>query len=181
MIHRLLSLLFVVGLVLGISTAHAAEPVTNLPEIKPPTSGRFDFALAINQQIFGYGQGEFAGTSAHAVFVDVQRNHLVEVVISGDRLYLRQGVETRWLATKLETGELPIAGPSTPVLPTTGAQIVQVGNAEVAGASTAQYQIALDPAGLAAAPLPGGGPMPEGAGIKAAKIDLFVGTSDQYL
>ncbi len=181
MFARIASILFVVGLLLVAVPARAVEPVTSLPPINPVTSGRFDFALAINQQVFGYGQGEFVGTSAHAVFVDAQRNHLIEVVISGDRLYLRQGVEPRWLATALDAGALPVSGPAAPMLPITGAQIVQIGNAEVAGTSTMQYQIMLDPAQLAAAPLPGGASMPAGAGITAAKIDLFVGTNDNYL
>ncbi len=181
MAHRVLSLLFIVGLFFGIGSARAAEPVSALPEVKAPTSGRFDFALAINQQVLGYGKGEFTGTAVHAVFVDAQQDQLIELVLVGDQLFLREGVEPRWLGTRLDVQDVPIAGPATPTLPDEGLAITNVGTAEVGGVPTTQYQISIDPAQLAAVSGAETGALPNTTGLNEAKVDLFIGANDTFL
>lgn len=181
MAHRVLSLLFIVGLFFGIGSARGAEPVTVLPEVMTPTSGRFDFALAINKQVLAYGKGEFTTTGVHAVFVDEQQGQLIELVLVGDQLFLREGAEQRWLGTRLDVQDVPIAGPATPTLPDEGLAITNVGTAEVSGVATTQYQIAIDPAQLAAVPGAGADALAGSAGLNEAKVDLFIGTNDSFL
>ncbi len=175
MFKRIASLLLGLSLCLIALPAAAAERVASLPDIAPVVSGRFDFALAVNKQVLGYGQGEFSGDLVHAVFVDAIENSLVEIVTTPDRVYVREGVQTRWVTAPVEQLDVPVSGPATPAVPAGDIAIYRVGDVDVAGAPTTQYQINLGSAGMLPADLM------ETGGLKSAKLDLFVGVNDRYL
>ncbi|MDP9316590.1 MAG: hypothetical protein M3R24_38015 [Chloroflexota bacterium] len=180
MIARCTAILLVVGLLLIVVPIHAAERITTLPPVAPLSSGRFDVALALNKQVLGYGQGEFGGSAAHVVFVDATQDMLIEVVVIEDRVYVRQGVQERWIVTSATAGALPVGGPMAPGLPMNGTvpleggELFRLGDATVAGAPTVQYQFMLDPATLPAQ-------LPVESGVERVKADLFVGQNDNYL
>lgn len=174
MLRRIVPLVWALALLIVALPARAAEPVSELPELRPTLSGRFEFALALNKQVFSYGKGEFSGDRVHAVSVDAIENTLVEIVTIDDQTYLREGVQTRWVRVPSEDpGVVPVSGPATPALPSSEPVVYRVGEAEVAGASTIQYQIPFSTGDI---PTEG----VEGT-IKSMKLDLFVGTADQYL
>jgi hypothetical protein len=175
MFKRITALLLALSLCLIALPVSAAERVATLPDIAPVLSGRFDFALAVNKQVLGYGQGEFSGDRVHAVFVDAIENSLIEIVTTSDRVYVREGAQTRWVAAPVEQLNVPVSGPATPAMPSGDLMIYKVGDADVAGASTTQYQIDLGAAGM----LPSD--FMQTSGIKSAKLDLFVGANDRYL
>lgn len=174
-------LLLMVGLLFAVAPARAAEPITDLPPITPTTSGRMDFALAINATIDGeavqalaaYGKGEFVNDAVHVVAVipsGAGRTDVAEVVVIGNRAYIRMNAEERWVAMDMSDVDLPVDAPTAPTLPPTGVTMYRVGDATVRDAATTQYQFQLDPKAL-----------PDNAGITAVLLDIFIGKADNYL
>lgn len=178
---RLASFLLIIGLLLIVAPARAAEPITTLPTIAPVTSGRMDFALALNatvdgeavQALVAYGKGEFTQAGAHVVAVSANDNgdlDVAEVVVVGDRAYVRMNDDKRWQVMNLSDVEVPVDSPAAPTLPATGVSMYRVGDATVRDAATTQYQLQVDQDIL-----------PSNSGITSLLLDLFIGKADNYL
>ena len=199
MFHRL-SLLVLVLALLGVAApAFAVERVTQAPEIRPVLSGVMDIAVAallrdrpsaqprVEVQI--YGQGRFSPGRFHLVSVDLLRNERSEVIIIDTTMYTKLPGDTYWEQSEL-TPIPGVSGPGGPIMPPIDPQypIYRVGDTEVRGAATTQYQmhlVAPDTAGSAtptqepvAAPAPAESQQPV---ARSTTIDLFVGKADQYL
>jgi hypothetical protein len=170
---RLVLGLFAV-LMLLTTPAMAAERVTTLPEIKPVRSGRMDLALAINKDVLIHAKAEFIDDRLHAVAVDTKGNQVIEIVVIGNRIYLRQNTDTRWQATTVEIddpGDVPV--PGVPELPPFEElfTIYDLGTVEVRGVPTTQYQAQVDPAAIGA---------PNSTDF-AFNLNVFIGIADAYL
>jgi hypothetical protein len=180
---RLASFLLIIGLLLIVAPARAAEPepITQLPTIAPATSGRMDFALAINATVDGeavqalaaYGKGEFVQGAAHVVAVSAADNggvDVAEVVVIGNRAYVRMNDDKRWQVTDLSDVDVPVDSPAAPTLPPAGVTMYRIGDATVRDTLTTQYQLQVDPSVL-----------PSNSGITSLLLDLFIGKTDSYL
>ena len=176
MFKRITSILFVVALLLAISPARAAERVNTIPQPRAVTSGWFDMVFAINKQVLSYGQGRFSGDRVHLVSVNAQDNSRVEVIAAGDTVYVLLPGQQRWVSGRAnELGEdVLVSAPAAPELPE-DAPIFLVGDADVGGNVTSQYQIPVDPRELNA-----DNEVP-GLTFNAAAVDFFIGKNDGYL
>jgi hypothetical protein len=166
----LTSLLLLVGVLLAIVPAHAAEPVPALPDIAQPRSARLDGILLVNSVPIQWGQGVVAGDRFHVVIVVPDDVGVAEIVAIGRRVYVRFNDEPRWQAITVAAAEVPAIAPTITDLPLTNATIMRVGDALVNNAATTQYQVWIDVAALL-----------DPAGLTAVKADVFIGTSDAYL
>jgi len=174
-------LLFVVVALLLAAPALAAPPekVSTLPTIAPVSSGRIDFATRVSATVDGQpaqatlvvGRGEFTQRGAHLVAISSVDGSVAEVVVYGDLIYVRMNNETRWKSTKVtDATNLPVDAPTVPTAPGDQMSIYLIGDQDVRGVPTTQYQLQLDPALF-----------PAESGIKSAHDDLFIGKSDSFL
>lgn len=164
----------VVLLLAAVSPAVAAERVDKLPDIKPSMSGRFDLALALNDQAFIVGKGEVASpTRAHFVLRALaiapgMRESTIEIVEYDGKTYSRED-NGPWVE---ETeADLPVSAPGggaavDPSVDVGDASIMSMGTVEVAGVATDQYQIWINQ---------------QGEGQDYFKLDFFVGRQVNYL
>jgi hypothetical protein len=187
MAKRLTTLLLTFALLLVAAPAMAAERVATLPSITPVTSAFLDFALAGSltepttgapvQLILAYGQGRVSGDRAAITFVDGTTGERLELIMIGERIFVRTPDQPLWVEVRLDDVDLPVADPAAPVVPMEGDLVIyRVGDATVRGVPTVQYQIPIDVAPTTPVP---GAPAPEG--ITSTVIDMFVGTADSYL
>ncbi len=169
---RLVSMLLVVAVLLPAVPAFAAEEVAALPEIKQPSSARLDGIILVNNMPVQWGKGVVAGDRLHLAVVNPTpaTTGVAEVVVIGQRVYVRFNQETRWKATTVDAAEFPTNAPTIAEQPLNYATIFRVGEATVNGAPTIQYQARIDVAAV-----------PDSEGLEAAKADAFIGTSDAYL
>jgi hypothetical protein len=182
MFKRHLSILLAVALLLVTSPVLAQpERVDELPEIAPFSSARFDVALAVTaepgQAVIGFAKGEFSGDRVHAVAVDNLEGNVLEIVVIGTTLYLRENTNTRWQRSEMGGTTPPITGPASPTAPVADAPIFRVGDATVNNVATTQYQIRIDPDDLQAG-------LPETEmemTFESGAIDLFIGKTDTFL
>lgn len=170
---RLAAVLFAL-LTMFATPAMAAERVATFPEITPVRSGRIDLAFVVNKDVLLHAEGEFIDDRFHVVAVDVQGDQVIEVVLIGNRIYLRSNTDTRWQATTIEVddpGDVPLPGggqiPPVEDLYT----IYDLGTVDVRGLPTTQYQAQIDVLQLGA---------PDNVN-NAFNFNLFVGAADAFL
>ncbi|HSH79582.1 MAG TPA: hypothetical protein VLA19_13745 [Herpetosiphonaceae bacterium] len=178
MFKRITSILFVVGLLLTVSPSRAAELVTALPQPKPVSSAWFDTVVAINKQVLSYGQGRVAGDRVHFVAIDARGNSRVEVIAVGDMVYVLMPGQQRWASARASelAGAVEVSAPAAPAIGIDAdTPIFLVGDVDVGGAPTTQYQIPLDVSMLTQ-----GNELP-GVGFTSAVVDFFIGKTDGYL
>ncbi len=166
MIKRFTTVLFVTGWLLIAAPVFAAERVDTIPEPKFSATGRSDYVFAINKVVIGYGKAEFAPCAsgqdcAHTVSVDLRGNQVTETIAVGSTEYVRQNNERRW---KTRTPQPPFEG-FFPELPLADDLHYRIGDIEINGVLTTQYQLQVSPARLP-------------AGLTAANLNLFLARSD---
>lgn len=175
MLKRIMSILFVAGLFMSAAPAFAAEVVTTPPQITAVRSQRYDLAYAIRlergQAVLQYGKGEETADRSHTVYVDNTDGTVTEEVVIGDTVYVRQNKDVRWKSGKLSTDTTPVTMPSDSTMQPT---IYRVGDTEVNGVATTQYQFAIDPKGFSDDP-------EVTATLTSAAVDLFIGKNDGFL
>jgi len=147
-VKRTVRLLFAIALIALAATPAAAAPtrVDALPEITAAQSNRFDFALTLFGQVIGYGKGEVESPNRIHLAVETvpQGNEpveTVEAIIYDGVFYVRENQNTQWYIE----GEVPAPLPEDE-LPVTDVAagdvaITLIGDADVAGAPTSQYQL----------------------------------------
>ena len=174
---RLMSILFVIGLMLFAVPARAADVVSTLPELRWPASGRFEFAIAFEGSALLVSQTRFVvgrtpqEDQYHSVTRNLARPEALEEIVVGGRSYSRLTAETRWKSRPYDPDQAFFNPRGEPLrmLPSGNATVIRVGDVNIAGAPTTQYQIPLDPK-LTDVPT-----------ATAAKLDLFIGKNDGYL
>jgi hypothetical protein len=153
----------------------AAERVEKLPDIKPSMSGRFDLALALNEQAFIVGKGEVASaTRAHFVLKALPvapggRESTIEIVVYDGKTYTRLDNNPQW--TEESQTDIPVSAPTGQPAVDHGvdlsnAPISSIGTTEVAGTATDQYQIWINQ---------------QADELDYFKLDFFIGRQDRYL
>jgi hypothetical protein len=169
-----LPILILSALLLLVVSPVAAAParVDALPAPAPFRSARLDFALVAFGQALGYGKGEIESpTRIHLTLktppMGNQPEQTIEVVFYDGALYSRENESTQWYlessgsAQPLPVDEVPsdLVGAVPADVP-----ITLIGERDVAGAATSQYQLWL------------------GAGDRSfSTVDLFLGTQVAYL
>jgi hypothetical protein len=149
--------------------AAAAERVDRLPPIRQFSSGRFEYALLIGGQIQGYGNGALENLARIAYIYGVTGEQpSIEYYLAYDgELYTHAEGQSEW--TKLEDQAAPIPRPSADAVARLAERgtVSRIGDADVAGTATTQYQIWVEGADIATE-----GPI---------KVDLFVGKETPYV
>ena len=170
--QRFVSALFAVATLALAIPASAAEQVDVFPTITPVNSAALDFVVVIDQEPLVVGKGEFEADRAHVVAMIPQTGEVVEVVVVGDRIYVRENDDERWLGDTLE-GMAP-AGPvpdPQQLLDEGLFLLFLVGDVDVNGVATTQYQLRENPANY-----------PDDYEVTSELwLDLFVGADDAYL
>lgn len=165
---RAIGLLLAFALIaLAASPVAAQTRVDALPEITPYSSARFDFALILFGEVVAYGKGEAESASRiHLTLKSVPQSgepvETVEAIIYDGVYYTRENDSTQWyiegeVAAPLPEEELPAADFSD-------VPITLIGEADVAGVPTYQYQIWINN---------------EDESVTTA--DFFIGRSPSYL
>lgn len=165
---RAIGLLFALALIaLAASPVAAQTRVDALPEITPVTSNRFDFALTLFGEIVAYGKGE--AESANRIHLTLKSVappgepvETVEAILYDGVYYTRENDSTQWYIE----GEVvaPLPEDQLPAADFADVPITLIGEAEVAGAPTYQYQIWINN---------------EDESVTTA--DFFIGRSPSYL
>lgn len=165
---RAIGLLFALALiVLAAAPVTAQTRVDALPEVTPYNSARYDFALTLFGEMVAYGKGEAESPNRiHLTLKSVpppgEAAETVEAIIYDGVYYTRENESTQWyiegeVAAPLPEDELPAQDFSD--IP-----ITLIGEADVAGVPTYQYQIWVN-----------------GEDGSATTADFFIGRSPSYL
>ncbi|HEX5689995.1 MAG TPA: hypothetical protein VFX76_08330 [Roseiflexaceae bacterium] len=168
---RLRAILLLAALVLAclVAPASAAERVDGLPEIRQFSSGRFEYALTVGGEIHAYGNGTFESLARIAyIYGETGDQPSIQYYLAYDgELYSHDEGQSEW--TKLEGQAAPIPRPSYDAVALLAQRgtVSRIGDADVAGTPTTQYQIWVNDSGAATA-----GPL---------KVDLFVGKDTPYV
>ena len=171
MMVKRISLAFIVATLLVVaSPAFSQERVTSIPEWTELNSGRFDLAYDLNRLVPIVGKAEFSGDRVHLVVKDLINNDTVEIVAIGDTVYTRMNEERRWKRERMTDDTSPIGG-GMPAIGPEDLTLWRVGDADVNGNPTTQYQLQFNPARLTQID-------PTMTGLK---LDLFIGKNDNFL
>lgn len=167
-VKRAVGVLLAIALIaLAASPATAQTRVDTLPEVTPFQSARFDFALTAFGELLAYGKGEAESPNRihltlKTVPLDGSQPDTVEAILYDGVYYTRENESTQWyiegeVAVPLPEEELPDSDIGD-------ATLTLIGEADVAGVPTYQYQLWAN-----------------AEDDSVAKADFFIGRSPSYL